>query len=167
LEPQEIAKTVRSGSWQTKSNLAFSVKSRPHNQDTRSGSAAGRSERALTSAGGVDWETSNTVIELPENPNIELRDGAYFLAGTRISLASIACAVRRGETVEEILEDFPALKSRQKLEGAVAFIEAHPGQIDAFLAEEARAWKEALKLNPPELVEKIRRYREERNLRPA
>jgi hypothetical protein len=46
------------------------------------------------------------MIELPASPHIELRDSGYFLAGTRISLGRIACAVDRGETVDEILGIF-------------------------------------------------------------
>jgi uncharacterized protein (DUF433 family) len=104
-------------------------------------------------------------MNLPEHPSIELRDGGYFLAATRISLASVAYAVRRGESVEEILADFPALESRWTLEGAVAFVRDHPAEIEAFLAEEERQWEKACReLNPPHLVEKFRRYLEERKL---
>jgi len=53
---------------------------------------------------------------------VEERNRGYYIAGTRISLDSIAYALKRGETADEILADFPALKSRQKLEGAIAFI---------------------------------------------
>ena len=49
----------------------------------------------------------------------------YFLAGTRSSLASIAHPVQRGETVDSILDDFPALESREKVEGAISFVIAH------------------------------------------
>ena len=71
------------------------------------------------------------MIELPTSPHIEQRDSGYFLAGTRISLGSIACAVGRGVTVDEILGDFPAIKSRSGLDGAVEFIKAHPREIEA------------------------------------
>ena len=107
------------------------------------------------------------MVELPASQYIEMRNGGYYLAGIRISLDSIIWAVRRGETVEEILADFPVLKSREKLEGAVAFVKAHPKEIRGYLAERARKWEKARKLNPPELVEKVRRFRKERKLRPV
>jgi hypothetical protein len=54
-------------------------------------------------------------------------------AKAAISLDSIAQALKRGETTDEILADFPALKSRRKLEGAIAFIKAHPKEIERLM----------------------------------
>lgn len=107
------------------------------------------------------------MVVLPSNEYIEFRDPGYYLAGTRISLDSIAYGVRRGQTAEEILDDFPVLDSREELDGAIAFVKAHPREIDAYLAEAARLWEEAEKLNPPEFVERIRRYREDKGLKSA
>ncbi len=107
------------------------------------------------------------MIDIPNDLCIEGRNKGYYVAGTRISLESIACALNRNETAEEIFADFPALKSRQKLEGAIAFIEAHPREIEALLAEGTRAWEESRKLNPPDLVERARRYRATRNPKSA
>lgn len=73
--------------------------------------------------------------DLPASQYIEARGDGYRVAGTRISLDSIAYAVRRGETVGDILADFPALQSRQKLEGVIAFVQSHPREVDAYLAE--------------------------------
>jgi hypothetical protein len=94
------------------------------------------------------------------SPYIEMRNRGYYLTGSRISLDSIAYAVRRNETVDEILEDFPAISSQRNLEGAVAFVKSHPDEVGAYLEENARLWEEARKLNPPELVEKMRIFRE-------
>jgi uncharacterized protein (DUF433 family) len=104
---------------------------------------------------------------MPTNRYVEYRGGGYYIAGTRISLDSIAYAVQRGESVEDILADFPALESRQELEGVVAFIQAHTHEINAHLAENAQRWEDARKLNPPDLVEKARKYRKERDLKSA
>jgi uncharacterized protein (DUF433 family) len=105
--------------------------------------------------------------EMPTNEWIEIRGTGYYLAGTRISLDSIAYALPRGETVDQIMADFPALHSREEVEGAIAFVQAHPAEIEAYLAEGARGWEEARKLNPPDLVEKVRRYRRGRDLKSA
>ena len=107
------------------------------------------------------------MTKLPANEHVEFRNQGYYVAGTRISLDSIAYAIRRGETVEELAADFPALCSRHKLEGAIAFIEAHAIAVDAYLAEKAERWERARKLNPPELLEKVRQRREDRGLKSA
>ena len=40
---------------------------------------------------------------------VELRDGAYYVEGTRVSLDSVVQAFLRGESPEGIAESFPAL----------------------------------------------------------
>jgi uncharacterized protein (DUF433 family) len=105
--------------------------------------------------------------DLPASQYIEARGDGDRIAGTRISLDSIAYAVRRGETAEDILADFPALQSRQKLEGVIAFVQSHSREVGAYLAEQFRRWDRAREANPPDLVEKARRYRKERDLKPA
>ena len=83
------------------------------------------------------------------------------------NLVVIGNGMAGARAVEEILADFPVLKCRAKLEGAVVFIKAHPKEINAYLAEQDQKWEEARKLNPRELVEKVRKYREERKLKPV
>src|SRR6266436_1531038 len=107
------------------------------------------------------------MVEMPASQHVESRNHGYHVAGTRISLDSVACAIGRGETLEEILADFPAIESRQILEGAIAFINAHPSEIATYLAEKAGRWEEARKLNPPHLAERARRYRGKKDLRSA
>ncbi len=46
------------------------------------------------------WKTS---------PHVEIRNGGYYVAGTRVLLASVIHEFRRGASAETILEDFPAL----------------------------------------------------------
>lgn len=109
------------------------------------------------------------MVEMPTSEFIEIRNQGYYLAGSRISLDSVAYAVKRGETVEEILADFPVIENRQRLEGAMAFVKAHPNEIDAYLAEGAERYEELRRQNPtpPELMERIRRYRESQGLKSA
>ena len=104
--------------------------------------------------------------KLPPSQFIELQNKGYRLAGMRISLDSIAYGVLRGQSVDEILADFPTIKSRSVVEGAVAYIKGHPKEIRSYLHEREREWDEAMKRNPPHILEKIRRY-EERNRKPA
>jgi len=105
--------------------------------------------------------------DLPVSQYIEASGDGYGSAGTRISLDSIAYAVSRGETVDGILADFPALQSYQTLEGALDLVRSHPKEIGAYLAEQSRDWDHAREANPPDLVEKAERSRQERDLKPA
>jgi uncharacterized protein (DUF433 family) len=102
------------------------------------------------------------MIELPTDVAVEQRDQGCYVTGTTISLDSVAWALKRGESADEILADFPAIGSRQRLEAAIAFVNSHPQEIEAYLAAGARAWEEARKLNPRGFVERARRFRESR-----
>jgi uncharacterized protein (DUF433 family) len=68
---------------------------------------------------------------------VEQREGGYYVAGSRVSLDSVAYAFLRGESPEGIVESFPAL-SLEQVFGAVAFYLAHRETIDAYLRD-ARA----------------------------
>ena len=105
--------------------------------------------------------------EMPVSPYVEARGRGYCMTGTRISLDSIAYSVARGQTVEEILEDFPAIQSREKLEGAVAYVRSHPIEIEKYLAQAEQIWKELQSQNPPEIMERIRQYDERKGRKTA
>ena len=66
---------------------------------------------------------------------VEQRDGAYFIAGTRVSLDSVVYAFLRGESPEAIADAFPAIDLEQ-VYGAVAYYLAHRAAIDAYLEQE-------------------------------
>jgi len=98
---------------------------------------------------------------------VEARNGGCYVAGTRISLDTVAYALRRGESPDKIFRDFPALGSRAILEGAIAYIRANQAAVDAYLEREEEYYGELRRRNPPPpaLLEKIRQYREERNIK--
>jgi uncharacterized protein (DUF433 family) len=62
------------------------------------------------------------------------RDGAYRVAGTRVSLDSVVYAFLNGQTAESIAQSFPALNLEQ-VYGAITFYLAHRTEIDADLRE--------------------------------
>jgi uncharacterized protein (DUF433 family) len=62
------------------------------------------------------------------------RDGAYRVAGTRVSLDSVVYAFLNGQTAESIAQSFPALNLEQ-VYGAITFYLAHQTEIDAYLRE--------------------------------
>lgn len=74
---------------------------------------------------------------------VEQRDGGYWVAGTRVSLDSIAYAFLSGQTAESIAQSFPVLTLEQ-VYGAIAFYLANRSEIDAYL-EKSEADFEAMR----------------------
>ncbi len=69
---------------------------------------------------------------------VEQQDGAYRVAGTRVSLDSLVHPFLAGRTPESIAQSFPALTLEQ-VYGALTFYLANRPQVDAYLArQEAR-----------------------------
>ncbi len=82
---------------------------------------------------------------------VEEQSGAYFVAGTRVSLDSVVHAFLRGESPEGIAESFPALTLEQIL-GSLAFYLANRDRIDQYLRQSSedfeRLRREAHRNNP-------------------
>ena len=82
---------------------------------------------------------------------VEERTGAYFIAGTRVSLDSIVYAFLRGDSPEGIAESFPSVTLEQVL-GSLAFYLANRDRIDQYLHQASsdfeRIRREARKKNP-------------------
>lgn len=55
------------------------------------------------------------------------------VAGTRVSLDSVVCAFRQGDSPERILARYPALDKASKVYGAIAFYLDHQAEIDAYV----------------------------------
>jgi uncharacterized protein (DUF433 family) len=72
-------------------------------------------------------------------PYVELREGIYRIAGTRVSLDSIVYAFLAGQTAESIAQSFPVLTLEQ-VYGAITFYLANRVSIDAYLREEEAAF---------------------------
>lgn len=63
---------------------------------------------------------------------VEEREGGLFVAGNRVSLASIIFDFREGASPETIRQNFPSL-SLPQVYGAIAFFLNHPEQSEAYL----------------------------------
>src|SRR5437867_627270 len=63
---------------------------------------------------------------------IEQRDGAYIVAGSRVSLDSIVYAFLSGQSAEAIAQAFPALNLEQ-VYGAITYYLAHRDDVDRYL----------------------------------
>lgn len=71
---------------------------------------------------------------------IEQRNGAYYIAGSRVSLDSVVYAFLRGESPEGIAESFPVLGLEQ-IFGALAFYMANREAVDRYLSDGAREFE--------------------------
>ena len=63
---------------------------------------------------------------------IEQRDGAYVVAGSRVSLDSIVYAFLSGQSAEALAQAFPVL-SLEQVYGAITYYLAHRDDIDRYL----------------------------------
>ena len=103
----------------------------------------------------------------PANQYVEVRNGAYYVAGTRIGLDVIVCEFRDGRSPEEIFEAYPSIGSLSKLYGALTFVLEHPGDIDSYLKAQDERW-EAFKVRyplSPDMIERFERAKRELSVR--
>src|SRR5437764_343119 len=100
---------------------------------------------------------------MPTNQYIELRNGCYYVAGTRIGLDIVTYEFRDGRSPEEIFEAYPSIGSLAKLYGAITFILEHPQEIDSYLKKQGERWEEFKARNPlgPEMAQRFERARRE------
>ena len=63
---------------------------------------------------------------------VDLFEGAYRVAGTRVSLDSIVYAFISGQSAESIAQSFPVLTLEQ-VYGAITFYLAHREEVDRYL----------------------------------
>jgi uncharacterized protein (DUF433 family) len=103
-----------------------------------------------------------------EKQYVEVRDEAYWIAGTRVSLDSVILAFLDGFSPEAIVSEcFPVLGLEQ-VYGAITYYLAHRAEIDAYLRQ-ADAEFEALRRSTheadPSFSRKLARAR--RQLQPA
>ena len=73
---------------------------------------------------------------------VELGEGAYYVAGSRVSLASVIEACRQGASPETILQEFPYIGSLATVYGALTFILENPGVVDEYLADQEQRWEQ-------------------------
>lgn len=101
---------------------------------------------------------------IPTSQYVETRNGAYYVAGTRIGLDILIQEFREGRSPEEIFEAYPSIRSLSKVYGAITFILEHPQEIDSYLKEQDERWEEFKAQNPlsPDMVERFERARNER-----
>jgi len=99
---------------------------------------------------------------------VEQREGAYWIAGTRVSLDSIVYCFLRGASPESIIRSFPAV-TLEYVYGAIAFYLGRQTEIDEYLRKgdsEFEALRKAAREANPQLYEKIEEARRRQPTRP-
>jgi len=79
------------------------------------------------------WEGRKRFIE--STP--EIRRGEPVISGTRVPVRAVAERVRGGETIDDLIEDYPKI-SRRAFEAALLYAQAHPRR-----GRPARPWRDA------------------------
>ena len=108
-----------------------------------------------------------SVSMMPSNEYIEVRNGAYYVAGTRVGLDVIIHDFRNGRSAEAIFDAYPSIGPLAKLYGALTFILEHPIEIESYLKDQDHRWEELKANNPltPDMIDRFERGRRELSVR--
>lgn len=103
------------------------------------------------------------------NEYVEVRNGGYYVAGTRIGLDVVVYDFRRGRSAEAIFEAYPSIGSLAKTYGAITFILEHPSEVEAYLKEQERIFAEikAQYPMPQDMIDRFERAKSEASPRLA
>jgi uncharacterized protein (DUF433 family) len=106
---------------------------------------------------------------MPTNEYVEVHNGGYYVAGTRIGLDVVTYDFRRGRSAEAIFEAYPLIGSLAKVYGSVTFILEHPAEVDAYLKDQERIFEEikAQYPMPADMIERFERVKHERSAKQA
>lgn len=104
------------------------------------------------------------MASLPTNVYFEIREGGYYLAGTRVGLDVLVRDFRAGKSPEAILQAYPSIGSLAKVYGVITFVLEHAEAVESYLAEQDALWKDLREKHP--LPDEMRgRFRETQNAR--
>ena len=92
---------------------------------------------------------------------VEQRDGGYWIAGKRISLASVVYEFRNGAAPESILRSYPLL-TLEEIYGAITFYLSRQEEIDAYLLKREAEFAEQRQCQREENPEFFKRFDERR-----
>src|SRR5437667_6138025 len=100
---------------------------------------------------------------MPTNEYVEVRNGGYYVAGTRIGLFVLVNEFRSGRSPEAMIERYPALERLGKVYGAIAFMLDHPAEVEAYLKDRERLFGEIQKEFPmsQDMIDRFERARED------
>lgn len=90
---------------------------------------------------------------------VEQRDGSYWIAGKRISLASVVYEFRNGAAPESIMRSFPLL-TLEEVYGAITYYLSHQAEVDGYLAGREAEFEEQRRRQREDDPEFFRRFDE-------
>src|SRR5260221_502602 len=90
----------------------------------------------------------SNMAEGPINPYVEVREGGYYIADSRIGLDVVVREFQDGKSPEAILQSYPSIGSLAKVYGSITFILEHPEAVNAYLNDRDRLWKELQQKHP-------------------
>ena len=93
---------------------------------------------------------------------VELRDGSFYLTGSRVPLAHVVREFQQGESPESIRLHYPML-SLEQVYGAVTFYLGHKSEVEVDTAARGRAEDQysAAHPTPPDVKAKFERMRQQ------
>jgi len=102
---------------------------------------------------------------MPTNRYVEVRNGGYYVAGTRIGLDVVVYDFRNGRSAEAIFDAYPSIGSLANVYGAIAFVLEHPAEVEAYLKDQERIFEEfkAQHPMPADMMERFERVKRERS----
>jgi uncharacterized protein (DUF433 family) len=103
------------------------------------------------------------------NQYVELRNGGYYVAGSRIGLDVVVRDFRNGRSAEAIFDAYPSIGSLAKVYGAITFVLEHPTEVDAYLKDQDRLFEE-IKTKypmPADMLEPFERAKDDNAVKPA
>src|SRR6266567_3385043 len=106
---------------------------------------------------------------MPTNEYVEIRNGGYYVAGTRVGLDVVVYDFRRGRSAEAIFEAYPSIGSLAKVYGAITFVLEHADEVEAYLKDQDRLFEE-LKAQypmPQDMIDRFERAKKEASPRLA
>src|SRR5438045_2601947 len=109
------------------------------------------------------------IVMLRTNDYIEVRNGGYYIAGTRIGLDGVVYDFRDGRSADAIFEAYPTIGDLATVYGAIAFILEHPKEIEAYLEGQDRRYEDFKAQNPltPDMIDRFERAKSLSTLKQA
>ena len=106
---------------------------------------------------------------MPTNRYVEVRNGGYYVAGTRIGLDVVVYDFRNGRSAEAIFDAYASIGSLANVYGAIAFVLEHPAEVEAYLKDQERIFEEfkAQHPMPADMIERFERVKKVRSSRLA
>jgi uncharacterized protein (DUF433 family) len=108
---------------------------------------------------------ASQISMMPTSQYVEVRNGGYYVAGTRIGLDVVVQNFRNGRSAEAIFDAYPSIGSLAKVYGAITFILEHPAEVESYLKEQERIFEEfrAEHPMPADMIERFERMKNERS----